>query len=148
MSKTKKAVDESHVLESEFQAQIWLRIGQRDDVRLWRQNSGKALLRGPGGTRAIQGAPTGACDLTGIVAPEGWRLEIEVKGSRYRPNPKKDAAQDRWADRIREFGGIHVKAVYNRIHSMAENVDRVNYTLDVEIAKKRGTLLGEKKSCS
>jgi hypothetical protein len=90
----------------------------------------------------------GACDLTGIVGPEGWRLEIEVKGSRYRKNPKKDAAQDRWAERIHGFGGIHIKAVYNRIHSMAENVDRVNYMLDVELAKKRGALLGEEKSCS
>ena len=49
---------------------------------LWRQNTGMARLpdrRSKTGTRPVRFGLVGQSDLTGVVAPYGVRLEIEVK---------------------------------------------------------------------
>lgn len=68
------------------------------DTRLWRQNAGTfrvfdlksfmAAMASPRSlkqaffefSRIVRGAPKNSPDLTGIVIPEGWRLEVELKG--------------------------------------------------------------------
>lgn len=76
-------------------------------VRVHRQNVGTITFR-DAQTRRVRvfdaGPPEGASDVSGIVAPEGWRLEIECKGLR---TPTSDD-QRKWGAHIRRSGGIHV----------------------------------------
>ena len=90
-------------LEREIQAKIRLALGSRPDVRLWRQGVGMA--RTESGTVMRFGEP-GQADLSGIVAPWGIRLEVEVK----RPGEKPTDAQARWGRMIERFGGIYIVA--------------------------------------
>lgn len=142
---------QDEINEALYQAEIWRLLGSRPDVRLWRQNAGSITFADSSGRlAAFKGAPKGAADLTGIVRPEGWRLEIEVKGPAYvrGKDKERDEAQDNWAEFIQSAGGIYIFARWHKVHSLAENVDRVNYQLDVELAKKRGQLPGQSKSTS
>ncbi len=77
-------------------------------VRVHRQNSGKILIWDPKtkSVRAYVGAPEGAADISGILAPEGIRIEIETKSSKG----KIRAAQEVWAEHIRKSGGLYVYA--------------------------------------
>ena len=72
--------------------QILLRVGARPDCRLWRNNTGqayapmtprgRALLRemaASGDARPIHYGVNGQADISGILAPSGKRLELEVK---------------------------------------------------------------------
>lgn len=148
MSERRPKRSQDDVNEALYQAHIWRVIGSRPDVRLWRQNAGSITFADASGRlAAFRGAPEGAADLTGIVKPDGWRLEIEVKGPAHRPgkDKRRDEMQARWAAFVEEFGGIYIFARWNKIHSLAENVDRVNYQLDVELARKRGQLPGQKR---
>ena len=91
--------------EVDFMRALMLALGQRADLRIWRQNSGTIVFREPGrGTRAFHaGPPKGAADLSGIVIPEGWRLEIECKAGTAR-TPE----QVRWGEFIARSGGVYV----------------------------------------
>lgn len=71
----------SDVLEQEFQQAlrplVTREFGGR--LRLWRQPVGRLELKRGGW---IDAAPVGAADLTGVIAPTGVRLEVEMKGAR------------------------------------------------------------------
>lgn len=69
-------------------------------VRVWRQNAGLSRVDG----RVVRGAPAGAADLTGIVLPHGWRIELEVKAVTGRVS----LAQRRWGAMIERHGGIYI----------------------------------------
>lgn len=100
--------------------EILVAIGSRTDVRLWRQNAGRARVTSHSGTdRWIEMAPSGAADLTGILK-DGRRLEIEVK----RPRLGLTADQLRWKAMVERFGGVYVLA-----HSAAEATSAVNRAL-------------------
>lgn len=71
-------------------------------VLVWRQPTGTILPRAGG---AIECAPVGACDLTGVVEPEGWRLELECKALKT----KDRASQDSWEARMRAAGAIYLR---------------------------------------
>lgn len=85
--------------EQFFQSALQIALSNHACVRVWRQPAGK-IVSARGG--AVKCAPVGAADLTGIVAPEGWRLEIEVKGARTRIRSEQRA----WLARLRELGAV------------------------------------------
>ena len=67
-----------HVISTEQALRVAL-TRELPALRLWRQPSGRVpALRGG----VVEGAPNGAADLSGIVRPEGWRVEVEVKGAK------------------------------------------------------------------
>lgn len=125
------------ITEGVYQSFLWVKIGARPDTRLWRQNSGTAVIQGTNGPRGFKGAPKGAADLSGIVRPEGRRLEIEVKGPDYAPNKARDADQKAWRELIESFGGIYIFARYDKGLSLHENVLRVDRELTAAIEQKR-----------
>ena len=104
-------------------------------TRIFRQNAGKVLVRDAGGRvdRCILGAPAGAADLSGIVAPEGWRLEVETKASGGRVRP----AQKRWQHFIERSGGIYVLIERDDGAPLAANIGRAVCAIDTAIAARR-----------
>ncbi len=113
-------------------------LGSRPDVRLWRQNVGRIPLRDAAGniTRVFHaGPPRGAADLSGIIRPEGWRLEIEVKAAGGKRTPE----QLRWAEFIGSSGGIYLLAAFDPDLAMTDNVQQVVDALDTAVAKRRGS---------
>jgi hypothetical protein len=103
-------------------------------TRLDRQNAGRVEVRQRGGGSGgwIDLAPTGAADLSGLVAPEGWRLEVEVKVL----EPHKPE-QIRWQNYIRAFGGIYVLVRWAPELDLDENVGRGVLLVDEAIAQRR-----------
>lgn len=108
--------------ESAIMREIHAAIGGRPDVRLWRRNVGVATPLGS--RRAIRFGLPGQADLEGIVGPEGWHLEIEVKS----PTGRLSEEQRRWGEMTIALGGIWICA-----RSVKEAVE----ALDAEIARRR-----------
>jgi hypothetical protein len=109
------------VIEVEFIRRLMLALGRRPDMRIWRQNVGSIPVRDERG-RVLRvfhtGVPKGAADLSGYVRPEGWRLEIEVKG----PGGARSPEQERFAQLVAQGGCVYALVRYDERRSMAENV--------------------------
>lgn len=108
--------------EKTFQAELMLRVGSRPYARLWRQNCGKIPVRDRTGKTARvfnAGPPKGAADISGIILPEGWRLEIEVKAGKGKRSP----AQESWAAFIERSGGVYVLLAYDEARSLTSNLE-------------------------
>jgi hypothetical protein len=123
-------------VELEFMRRLMLALGQHRDVCIWRQNVGKVPVRDHSGktVRVFDaGPPKGAADLSGFVRPEGWRLEIEVKGARGKRSP----AQETFARVIETGGGVYVLADYARDLTLEENVSASVAMLERAIAARR-----------
>lgn len=121
------------VLEQEFQQRFRVAVTTarpKLPLRLWRQPAGRILAQRGG---AVECAPTGAADLSGIVAPEGWRIEIEMKAATTAESDE----QGPWATFIRESGGICFQLRYDESFSMQENLDRSIVALRAAIALRR-----------
>ena len=88
--------------EAKAQAEIMLYLGTLSHVRVWRQNTGKAELRG----RVVQFGVPGQADISGIVAPHGRRLEIECKSATGRLRTQ----QRKFGEMIERMGGLFVVA--------------------------------------
>lgn len=83
------------MIEQEFSNALRLALTEaRIGVTLYRQQSGK--VRTDKGTW-MELAPTGASDLVGCVAPEGWMLQVEIKGPRTRTTAEQAHWRARWA---------------------------------------------------
>lgn len=92
--------------EFAFQQRLLLALGRRRDMVVYRQNVGTVLVRDSRGKvqRTFRaGPPRGASDISGIVRPEGWRLEIECKA----PTGKRSKEQERWAGMVEAAGGVY-----------------------------------------
>lgn len=90
--------------EAEIQKEILKALGARDDVRVWRQNTGAARRRG-GGPLVRFGLP-GQADILGLLVPSGRFLAVEVKTPTGRLSPD----QRRWGAAIERAGGLYVVA--------------------------------------
>lgn len=91
--------------EHPFQAELLLALTQVPGVRVHRQNVGSVPVRGA--RRWFHaGPPEGAADISGIVGPEGWRLEIECKAAGRKRKP----AQIQWAEQMAGLGAIYLLA--------------------------------------
>jgi len=113
--------------ETDFQAHVMRALNAPGrTTRFHRQNAG--MFKSWDGRRPIHGAPKGASDLTGIAAPWGVRVELELKVAA----PHTDE-QKRWKRLIQRFGGIYVLARYDRAMSLEGNVAAVVAAVDVAI---------------
>lgn len=107
--------------ELEFQGAFMLGIGAHPSLRIHRQNTGSVPVRNERGVLLRYfhaGPPTGVADLSGIVRPEGWRLEIELKSATGTRSPE----QIRWADFIVASGGVYALVAYDAERSFKQNV--------------------------
>lgn len=122
--------------EIEFMNQVMLAVGCSPSFRIHRQNVGSVPVRNHTG-KVVRyfhaGPPVGASDLSGIVRPEGWRLEIEMKSSTGTRSPE----QIRWAEHIASFGGVYVLIAYDPSLSPDENVDLAVRLIDAAIEARR-----------
>lgn len=94
------------MLEVDFRRLIVLE-GPRSisGLRVWPQNSGVVLINAGKGKRAFHaGPPKGAADISGILSPEGYRVEIELKS----PKARLTREQDLFGKAIIALGGIYV----------------------------------------
>ena len=78
-------------------------IGARSDIRIWRSNSGAATTHR--GALVRFGVP-GQADISGILAPSGRRIEIEVKSATGRQTQQ----QRRFQAMIERMGGVYILA--------------------------------------
>lgn len=83
--------------EHDIQQAILLALGQRRDLRLWRNNAGMAFGKG----RAVRFGVVGQADISGILTG-GRRLELEVKAPGERPTEE----QVRFGSMITRYGGV------------------------------------------
>lgn len=87
------------VLQSLILAQVPLRFPR---VRVWRSAVVKAkTVRG-----FVRSLPDGWADITGVIAPHGRALFIEVKSDTGRSSPDQVA----FGDWVRALGAVHVVA--------------------------------------
>lgn len=126
--------------ETEFRKHLVLRIGARRDYRIWPQNCGKIIIpQKDGSKRAFDaGPPKGAHDISGIVIPEGWRIEFELKGD----ETKVTREQERWASLMQEMGAVVAFYRIDKSRSLEENLDRAAYALDEAIEVRRRSTIG------
>lgn len=99
-------------------------------VTLWRQPAGK--VRTDRGTW-IECAPVGAADLTGVVAPEGWRVELEVKGAKTRETPE----QRHWKERMTALGCLALTLRLDASRTLSENASDAAETVRRAVQHKR-----------
>ena len=102
----------------------------RCGVTLWRQPAGK--VRTDRGTW-VECAPVGAADLTGVVAPEGWRVELEVKGAKTRETPE----QVHWRERMTALGCVALTLRLDASRTLAQNASDAVETVRAAIATRR-----------
>jgi hypothetical protein len=124
------------VNEGEFMRRLMLALGRRPDMRIWRQNVGSIPVRDERGhvVRVFHtGVPKGAADISGYVRPEGWRLEIEVKG----PGGVRSPEQERFARLVTQGGCVYVLVGYDEARSMAENVAAGVRLVEAALAERR-----------
>lgn len=81
--------------------------GAHPRLRFWRNNRGKAQIKG----RWVNFGIDGQGDYSGLIAPEGRRLEIETK----REDGQQREAQIKFQAMIEAAGGVYVLA-----HSLKE----------------------------
>lgn len=122
------------VLEQDFLKSLLLALNRRSDVRAWRQNTGSVQVYARGRVVGVfhAGPPTGAADISGIVAPWGIRLEIETKGAKTEDR----AAQEAWGLMIQKLGGLYLKVRYNEALTMDENVQQTLDTLNAALTSR------------
>lgn len=122
--------------ELDFQQRFMLAAGRHPEFRFHRQNVGSVPVRNAKGVLLRYfhaGPPTGASDLSGIVRPEGWRLEIELKSATGERSPE----QIHWAEHIISSGGVYVLLTYDASRSMAENVAAAVAAIEDAIERRR-----------
>lgn len=115
--------------EQVFQNLLLVELSKIAGVRVWRQNSGKTIARRGG---AVKGAPTGAADITGIVGPEGWRIEIECK-----TGSKLSEKQRHWIATMFDYGALAFVATFDDQLSIEANVEVVAAKVREVIAARR-----------
>ena len=115
---------------------LLLVLGRRPDMRLWRQNVGSVPVRDRAGqTLRVfhSGIPNGAADLSGYLRPEGWRLEIEVKGPGGRLRP----AQESFARNVTQGGCVYALVGYHAGLSLDANLALAVRVVEEAIARRR-----------
>jgi hypothetical protein len=116
--------------ETPIQAAIMLAVGNRPDVRIWRNNRGKArrrLANGELGRPVEFGLGPGSADLVGIIAG-GRFLGIEAKTTEAYATKNHGLSDDqlRWKDTVERFGGLYI---------VAESAERAVSELDAALSE-------------
>jgi hypothetical protein len=139
--------DIAGILENDFRRCLLVHIGQNPGYRTWIQEVKIALRDKKGKVIRMfdSGVPEGAADISGIVLPEGWRIELELKGPKTVIRP----AQLRWEELMGKMGAVYLRYRMNSAKSLEENLDRCAYELDVAIElKRRGVIESNGCACS
>lgn len=89
--------------ERDLLAAILARYGALPGARLWRSNCGVALAPN---RRAVRFGVPGQGDISGIIGPNGRRLEIECKTKTGHQSERQRAFQRM----IEEHGGLYILA--------------------------------------
>lgn len=89
--------------EADIQQAILREFGALPWIRLWRAN---VLVARDARGRVVRAGIKGQADLSGILAPHGQRLEIEVKAAHGRQTKEQQA----WEAMIRKHGGLYILA--------------------------------------
>jgi hypothetical protein len=140
-------VSASEYTEVEFRRALLLYIGARPGYRVWAQNCGKIVIPQKNGSKRAfdAGPPDGAADISGVVRPEGWRIEFELKGPKTRVTDN----QKNWSARMQEFGAVVAFYRVDPKRSLNENLDRAAYELEAAIdLKRRGAAGVQNCDCS
>lgn len=95
-------------------ADILHTFGGRPNVRLWRANVLVARTRTG---QVVRAGVKGQADISGILAPSGKRIEVEVKTG----GATTSEAQRNWRAMMEKFGALYV---------LARSVDDVRRALD------------------
>lgn len=88
--------------EHQIQNEILAEFGARNDMRIWRQNTGAALTK----NGMVRFGVPGQADITGLLIPSGRRIEIEVKDAKGRQRE----SQKNFQAMIEKSGGIYILA--------------------------------------
>ena len=123
------------ISELDYMRALLLLIGARPYLRCHRQNVGTVKVSD--GHFFHAGPPKGAADISGIVIPHGWRIEIETKIG----DAKLRKAQRAWGRMIRDAGGVHVVCNSDIALTLAENVEAAERKI------KRAIREREKREC-
>jgi hypothetical protein len=124
------------VLELDFQRRLHLTVGRRRDLRVWRQNVGTIVRRDARGRHCgvfHAGPPKGASDFSGVVMPEGWRLEVEMKSAKGKRSPQ----QIRWAAFMDRAGAVYALIAYDPELDLTQNLAHAVEVLEQAIAARR-----------
>lgn len=122
--------------ELAFMKRLLLALGRHPSLRVWRQNVGHVPIRDARGgvTRVFNaGPPVGAADLSGYVRPEGWRLEIEVKGD---ATPLR-REQEIFARNVTAGGCVYVLVRHDAKQSVEDNLKTAVSDVERAIARRR-----------
>jgi hypothetical protein len=98
--------------ETALVSAVLLALGQRTDLRVWRQNTG--ALKDSNG-RLVRYGLVGSGDISGILAG-GRRLEIECKVGKGRQSEHQRA----FGEMIQRYGGVYLV-----VRSVEDAVDGV-----------------------
>ena len=123
--------------EIEFTKRLLIALSSVRGVRVHRQNCGQIPVRNNRGevVRYFDaGPPNGAADISGWVAPEGWRLEVELKVGRR----KRSREQEAWARVVESSGCVYALCVYDENASVDKNVDFAVLAVRDAIKARRG----------
>jgi hypothetical protein len=103
--------------EAHIQYSILAAWGSHPRLRLWRANTGVAQM----GERSVRFGVPGQADISGLMLPDGRRLEVECKTAKGRQSED----QKRWERMITAMGGLYVLA------RSLEDVDRALAALGI-----------------
>lgn len=100
--------------EHQIQNEILATFGARQDMRIWRQNTGAIVID----NRLVRFGVPGQADITGLLIPSGRRIEIEVKDAKGRQRE----SQKKFQAMIEKAGGIYILArsvddVYEKLYT-------------------------------
>lgn len=116
--------------EQDFMAALMVRLCKVPGVRVWRQPAGQITTNR---LTAVTCAPVGAADVTGIVGPEGWTVQVECKMRGRKRTPEQVA----WARMVAEHGAIYLLAVCDPRPGIDAEVERVANELEARIEERR-----------
>jgi hypothetical protein len=122
--------------ENDFRKYLVVRCGARPGYRIWIQNCGSIPVKDERGNTLSYfdaGPPNGAADISGIVIPEGWRIEWELKGPRTKITP----AQVNWRKRMEEYGAVTPFYRIDKDHDLEWNLAAAERMLDEAIEDRR-----------
>jgi hypothetical protein len=121
--------------EVAFMRRLLLALGQHPHLRLWRQNVGRVPIISEGRLARVfnAGPPKGAADLSGYVIPEGWRLEVEVKGDATPLRPE----QVTFARNVTQAGCVYVLVRYDAARSLDANLSEAVTLVEEALARRR-----------
>lgn len=95
---------------NEITAELLLRVAREVPyVWLYRNNRVNAKAIGKGGRlRHVSAGIDGQGDLSGLIAPTGRRLEVEVKAEYSKGRDRQSPVQEAFQNRIESMGGVYL----------------------------------------